>query len=412
MLKIILAIVIIVILIIFVKLCITKFRGGFSTTLCDYVTYNNNIDVNELSNCLYHGYRYEKYNQHLYSEYDFYILENVRNLRNTLYNFEDPKLCKAFKIVPKEKGGEISELNILNLQTIIGGIAESISYLTYKNVCGIENFHHNIIECEDYGRGSFNVVFICLITPCTETEEKESKRFALRIKYKFDKTGSDGDCFENYADLIAASRPNELKHFVVSKVPNFKDDKESQEFLNNLEKDNTCLPTRWYLMECYEESETKDFDLQKYFTAAKTCANRLHSNGLMYRDWKLGNFMIKQESDDWNYILSDIDFEKLNYDEIYFPTRTILLNETNTETLVKFVYNKLHNKIPLNLNIALDNMFIYLSLYIEHHYLVYDYFLNNDEEFTKLISIIEDITEEQLMKNEFDRWIDSILVKF
>lgn len=316
--SIIVGIVIVILLIVLIGLLV-KFKLSGGLTLGGFKTYLSDVipGADEFSNTSrHHDVLLSKY----VSELEQYIpclskfgkakiidsneilrLHIYRNILNliTCYN-EHPEVRNMIKSRYYDKN------------TVIGGIAEAVVYLTGHNIRSLTKFSHNVIECKGLASGGSNVVFICKITSYTEKHHKISEigEFALRILFN-----NYTDSAEHVAAIRSLMAHHDYSKYFITPVVSHVD------FLNDY--DYTGVKTCWYLFDsCAPLGGADQIDFNKYLDAEFNCLRLLHSEKLYYRDWKPENFMkvdpntfkAKRLKLSENYVLSDIDFSHNTYE--------------------------------------------------------------------------------------------------
>lgn len=355
-------IVAIIILIILLIVLMKKYKqnGGFITSLSNHIS-NENMNVDKFADYIYFKY-YSKFFKNNLKDYKKEIFDNLKSFTDILFDSNIDYVKNEIDAVENNY-----HENRQSLRTICGGLAESLSYLTFCNINEEENFKYNEITCYKMFAGSFNTTFICLIKPIlTNGSYKHASYYALRIKYRFDDYDTDEDYMRNYAKIIYNADKETLKYFAVSKVPNFSKPSDTRMFLSNVNSD--CdIPTRWFLLDYYEQYDSREFDLTKFKTALKVCLDHIHKNGLLYRDWKLSNFLIEEDDDgDWHYVLGDIDFDTNDLEfDLGNIVHTILFNKDNKHMIEDYINIGFDGERDAIKNIIADNIVAYLALKIE-----------------------------------------------
>lgn len=420
---IIVTIIILIILFILIKHKIAKQKGGFTTTLSEYFT-DKQMNIDELNDYLYFNNIENVYKSNLEYKYGNEIFENLKSFSDKLFNTSiKDYLFSNFDVYAKENKYRKEK----NLKTICGGLAESIGYLTYHNIEQVENFAYNKINCTKMFYGGYNITFICFITPYLLSESDNSyedsflsiisnpskstptiksditKQYALRIKYRHDNLKNDEKYLENYAKVIRNADFETLNYFAVSRFPSF-DSNEGNEIFKYQNKE-CIIQTRWMLMNVYGQFNDKAFDSDKYVKAIQTCSNHLHKLGLSYRDWKLNNFLIKENEDgDWNYVLGDVDFDYLNQENqqnfnFDYPVHSIRFCDLNKNNIIEHL--KLNYQNVEEMNIAFDNLLAYLSVILETQEKIDYAIFEDDETFDSLNDILVELDDVNLLNCDF-----------
>lgn len=129
------------------------------------------------------------------------------------------------------------------------------------------------------------------------------------------------------------------------------------------------------------KSSTKPFNIDKYIEAIRICSNTIHYNGYLYRNWKLDNFQILENDDDWIYVLKDTSISesaKPSLFNMHTPISSITIQNKQLgmimDKYISNLYNMFKNhETTLNINISeftfkniiCDNYIALLSVYSE-----------------------------------------------